>query len=99
MGRNTPILKEIINALDSELDDTEYALDRLESHFHDSLLVNAGNVTKVSTFAEQLRLRVASEECSKVLDYIGEHQMVLITIDVVENAINELLGWDRFIEP
>ena len=44
MGRNTALLKEIVTTLDTELDDPEYALDQLESHFHDALLVNAGNV-------------------------------------------------------
>ena len=99
MGRNTPILKEIIEALSTELDDAAYAQDRLESHFHDRLLVDAGNVATIGTYAEQLRLKITEDEWSTVLDYIAEKQMVLVTIDVVETAINDLLGWDRFVEP
>ena len=97
--RNTPILKEIISILDAELDDTAYAQDRLESHFHDRLLVDVGNVTSVATAATQLRLNISREECSTTLDYIAEKQMVMVTIDTVEDAINERFGWDRFTEP
>jgi predicted nucleic acid-binding OB-fold protein len=39
------------------------------------------------------------EESSQVLDYIAAKRMVGITADVVEEAVNELLGEDRFIEP
>ena len=99
MGRNTPILQEIISTLTTELDDTEYALDSLEAHFHDRLLMDVGNVFTIGEHAEQLRLRITEDERSVVLDYIAEKQMVMVTIDVVEDAINELLGWDRFIEP
>ena len=99
MGRNTPILQEIITTLETELDDSEHALRQLEDHFHDRLLVDAGNVSTVGTYAEQLRLRITDDERSVLLDYIGEKQMMLITIDVVENAINERFGGDRFIEP
>ena len=99
MGRNTALLKEIVGVLDAELDDPEHALDQLESHFQNALLVNAGNVSSVGTYAEQLRLSITEDERATVLDYIAEKQMVLVTIDYVEDAINELLGWDRFIEP
>ena len=34
-----------------------------------------------------------------VLEYIAEQKMVVITIDTVEDSINERFGWDRFIEP
>jgi hypothetical protein len=97
MGRNTPILLEIIGVLD--LDDAGHALDVLEHHFHDVLLVNAGDVTTVGLYAEQLRLDITQDERSSVLDYIAEQKMVVVTIDVVEDAINQRLGWDRFIEP
>ena len=99
MGRNTPILQEIISVLDAELDDPAYALDLLESRFQTRLLLDVGNINTVGNYAEQLRLRITEDECSTVLDYIAEKQMVLVTIDVVENAINERLGWDRFIDP
>ena len=48
--------------------------------------------------AEQLRLHITADECSVVLDHIAETNMVSITIDHVETAINELFE-DRFIEP
>ena len=99
MRRNTALLQEIIGVLDSELDDTNYALDALESHFHDALLVNAGNVADVSSFATQLRLNITVEERFNVLDHMADQKMVGVNIDTVETAINELLGWDRFIEP
>ena len=98
MGRNTPILQEIITTLSTELDDTEYALDQLENHFHDRLLVNVGDVNTVGAYGEQLRLNITQDECSTVLDYLAEQKMVVITVDYVETAINELFE-DRFIEP
>jgi hypothetical protein len=61
-AENTPILQEIIRVLEPQLDDRDYALDQLESHFHDVLLANAGNVSSVSTYAEELRLRVTPED-------------------------------------
>ena len=97
--RNTPVLREIVDILFTDLDEQATALNRLENHFHDRLLVDAGNVATVGEYAEQLRLRITEDERSSVLDYIAEKNMVVVTIDVVENAINELLGWDRFIEP
>lgn len=99
MGRNTALLKEIVVVLATQLDDPDYAVDQLESHFHDRLLVDAGNVSTVGTHAEQLRLRITENERTTVLDYIAEKQMVMVSIDVVEDAINEHFGWDRFIEP
>ena len=98
MGRNTPILQEIINSLSTELDDTEYALDQLENHFQHRLLVNVGDVNTVGAYAEQLRLNITEDERSVVLDYLAEQKMIVITVDHVETAINELFE-DRFIEP
>ncbi len=98
MGRNTALLKEIVITLDTELDDPEYALDQLESHFHDALLVNAGTVFTVGEYAKQLRLNITEDECSTVLDHMAEQKMVAISIDDVETVINELFE-DRFIEP
>ena len=99
MGRNTPILREIVDVLFTELDEQATALNRLEHHFHDRLLVDAGNVAVVGEYAEQLRLNITEDERATVLDYIAEQKIVVVTIDIVETAINELLGWDRFIEP
>ena len=94
MGRNTPILQEIVGVIHQQ-----QALERLEMHFQDRLLVVAGNVQTVATAAHALRLRVTTEECAAVLDYIADRQMVMVTVDVIEAAINELLGEDRFVEP
>ena len=63
------------------------------------LLVNVGNVASVGIYAEQLRLRITEAERLIVLDHIAEHKMVVVTIDILETAINEFMGWDRFIEP
>ena len=98
MGRNTHILQEITDALFTDLDEQAAVLNRLEHHFRDRLLVDVGDVFTVGTYAEQLRLRITEGERATVLDYIAEKQMVMANIDVVENAINERFGWDRFIE-
>ena len=95
MGRNTQILEEIINVLSLPPD----ALAQLQHHFNHRLILDAGNVDTIEQAAKKLRLRVTREECSDVLDYIARKNMVGITIDHVEQAINELLGEDRFIEP
>lgn len=97
--RNTPVLREIVDVFFTELDEQATALNRLENHFQDRLLVDAGNVATVGEYAEQLRLHITEDERSIALDYIGEQKMVVVTIDIVEEAINELLGWDRFFEP
>ena len=98
MGRNTALLQEIVTVLDSELDDSEHALDRLESHFHDRLLVDVGNTQTVAANALQLRLSIIAEECSRVLDHIAEQKMVMVTVDEVEQIVWDLFG-NRFIEP
>jgi len=95
MGRNTQILNEVVSVLSL----TPEHLVHLEQHYRNALLVNAGDVDVVSAFATQLRLRVTSDEYHAVLDYIGNKGMVSITVDTVEQAVNELLGEDRFIEP
>jgi excinuclease UvrABC helicase subunit UvrB len=95
MGRNTKILEEIIEVLSL----TPEHLVHLEQHFDHRLLVDVGNVESITTHAKHLRLRVEKEECLLVLDYIAQKGIVSITVDVVELAINELFGEDRFIEP
>ncbi len=95
MGRNTKILEEIIEVLQLPHD----ALAHLERHFNHRLIVDAGNTETVGDSARRLRLRVEPDERQGVLDYIASKGMVGITIDDVEDAINGLLGEDRFIEP
>ena len=95
MSRNTKILEEIVNVLHLPHD----AIAQLERHFHDRLILDAGDVEFVTSGAKQLRLRVEKDERPLVLDYIASKAMISITLDNVEVAINELLGEDRFIEP
>ena len=96
--RNTPVLKQIIEALGDLLISSPHALARLERHFQDSLLIVAGDVSQVAAHAEKLRLAVITTECGLVLDHIGRTHAVDITIDQVEDAINTLFE-DRFQEP
>ena len=97
--RNTAVLSEVVDVLFVGVDEQATALTRLEHHFRGRLLVDTGNVAVVGVYAEQLRLRITENERSTVLDYIGQQKMVMVTIDTVEDAINEHFGWDRFIEP
>jgi hypothetical protein len=95
MGRNTQILEEIINVLHL----SNISLEVLEEHFQDRLILDVGSVSVIEVHAKQLRLRVEKEELALVLDYIAQNGIVSITIDAVEEAVNSLLGEDRFIEP
>ena len=97
--RNSKVLQEVVDVLFTDSGEQATALHRLEHHFHNRLLVNAGNITTVGEYAEQLRLRITEDERATVLDYIAEKRMLMINVDVVEDAINERFGWDRFIEP
>jgi len=99
MGRNTPLLQEIINVLSDQLFNKETAMRDLEHHFDLRLLADVGSVSVIEAHAKTLRLRVEKEECPLVLDYIASKGLGGITIDHVEEAINSLLGEDRFIEP
>ena len=96
--RNTPVLRAIVDVLFTEVDEQGTALNRLEHHFRDRLLMNVGDINTVGVYAEQLRLRITEDERPTLLDYIAEKQMVMVTVDVVEDAINALFE-DRFIEP
>ena len=97
--RNTAVLCEVVDLFFMGVDEQATALSRLEHQFRDRLLVDVGNVNTVAEYAEQLRLCITEDERSVVLDYIAEKQMVMVTIDTVEYAINERFDWDRFIEP
>ena len=72
MGRNTFLLREIINVLTDQVFNAPLALRTLEQHFQDRLIVNVGNTTTIKAAAKQLRL---------VLDYIGQQDMVGITVE------------------
>lgn len=97
--RNAVVLREIVDVLFTSVDEQAAALNRLEHHFRNRLLVDAGNVAAVAEYVEQLRLQITEDERSTVLDYIAEKQKVTVNIDAVADAINERFGWDRFIEP
>ena len=96
--RNTPLLSAIIGVIADLLPDKTSALARLEEHFRDNLILNAGNTDFVASTAENLRLAITTEECPAVLDYIAQKSMVAINIEHVDTAINELFD-NRFIEP
>ncbi len=95
MGRNTKLLQEIIEVLSLSPEH----LVHLERHFDHRLILDAGNVHTIEAHAKALRLRVETEECPLVLDYIARKRLCGITIDAVEEAANSLLGEDRFQEP
>ena len=95
MGRNTQMLEEIVKVVSLSPEH----LVHLEHHFDHRLIVDVGNVDIIATHANQLRLRVEEKEFPLVPDYIAQKGMVGITVDVVEEAVNSLLGEDRFIEP
>jgi hypothetical protein len=98
MGRNTHLLREIIEVLADQVFNKDTALRDLDRRFNTRLIIDAGNVDTIQKHAKKLRLRVEKEELPLVLDYIANRRMVGITIDHVEDAINEM--WDdRFIEP
>ena len=98
MGRNTPILKEIVEIISPQLYLKEHAFYVLEAHFHDRLLMDVGNVTTVASAATQLRLNITQQECSLVLDYVAEQKVAVVTLDHVEQVVWDLFG-NRFIEP
>lgn len=91
--RNTPVLNQILEALDIS---TPHALTRLEENFKDSLLVVAGDLKLVAAQAETLRLAITTHECGLVLDHLAPQAR--ISLDQAEEAINTLFP-DRFIEP
>ena len=95
-NRNTPVLERIVEALG--ISAPHEALARLEAHFHNELLIVAGNTSQLAEFAHHLRLQITPEEQPVVLDHIANERMASMTIDHVEEAINTLFP-DRFIEP
>jgi hypothetical protein len=76
--RNTPILQEVIEVISPYVANAELVLNRLEIHFQHRLIVEAGNVTLVGSFATQLRLHITDEECSTVLDEIAQQPARII---------------------
>ena len=94
--RNTPVLTQIVKSLGELLTSSPHALARLERHFQDSLLVNAGDIKTVAQHAEKLRLAIITTECAQVLDHLAPQ--IRISLDQTEDAINTLFE-DRFIEP
>ena len=96
--RNTPLISEIITALGDMAVNKEAAEGVLKEHFKDCYILDAGDVNDVADFAETLRRSISEEERAGVLDHIAEKAMVGISLDIVEEAINEQFV-DRFIEP
>src|ERR1035441_1443554 len=92
--RNQSLIQEIASVLGRPSVEEEI----LVHHFKDRLILDVGNVDDVARFAEQLRLNITKAECSLVLDHIASKAMVGITIETVDEAINELFD-NRFIEP
>ena len=90
--RNAPLLREVIDVLFTNLDEQATALNSLEHNFHHRLLVDVGNVNTVGEYAEQLRLRITKNERGTALDYIAERKKVVVTLETVEDAINERFG-------
>ena len=68
-SRNTATLTGIVTALGDLVSSPTDSLARLEQHFQNVLLVNAGATRDVANFAEQLRLAITTDECAQVLDY------------------------------
>ena len=99
MDRNHTLIEQVVKALGTLVTDEQAAVRVLELHFQHHLIVNIGSVEHVAQFAKHLRLQVTPDECADVLDYIAQENLVGITIDHVETAINERFGEDRFIEP
>ena len=96
--RNTPVLRQIIEALGDQLSNQDIALIKLEEFYRNDLLVIAGNIETIEEAATELRLDISKEECAQVLDHIAKQAMVEITIEHVETAAYALFG-NRFIEP
>ena len=96
--RNTGVLNRIIEGLGDLVNSPPTALARLEQVYTDQLLIVAGDESKVTKYAEELRLAITTPESAAVLDYIGHSALAGITIEQVEEAINVLFP-GRFIEP
>jgi len=96
--RNTPVLRQIIEALGDHLTNQDIALMALEQSYRDDLLLIAGKIETVEDAAKELRLDISKEECAQVLDHIAKQAMVIITIEHVETVAYALFG-NRFIEP
>ena len=92
--RNQPIISEIVDVINITREQEQHLLE----HFNHRLIIDAGSVQLVAAYAETLRLAITEEECSQVLDVIGLKQMTVLTMEQVDEVVNELFP-DRFIEP
>src|SRR4051812_4163020 len=95
--RNLSIFAQIVGTIAPYVTDPAAAQHLLEEHFHDGLIVDAGSVDSVTSFAKQLRLDITREESVEVLDYMAL-KAIGVNIDHVETAVFEVFG-NRFIEP
>ena len=59
---------------------------------------NTKLLREIISTAEELRLAVTTPECAQALDYIASKRLAGVSLDQVEEAINNLFP-DRFIEP
>ena len=93
-NRNEAIICEIIGLVHGSHEQEK----QLMKHFKDRLILDAGNAKLVAKYAKKLRLNISKEECSQVLDAIAQRELVGITIEQVDEVVNDLFG-NRFIEP
>ena len=96
--RNTPVLRQVVEALTYSMPVRDIALHRLEQYFQNDYLLIVGNVESVAKAAEKLRLDINEDECGLLLNHIARRNIASITLDHVEAAAYELFG-NRFIEP
>jgi len=73
--RNTGTFTQIIEALGDQAPPD--ALEHLENHFKDLLIVVAGTTQTIANHAEELRLAITIEECGAVLDQISTMHSLL----------------------
>ncbi len=69
-------------------------LARLEEHFKDGYVLNAGTVEDIASFAADLSLEITAEECQQVLDHIAQKALVGVTLDQVRSLSSSCSGTD-----
>jgi len=74
MGRNTHLLREIIEVLADQVFNKDTALRDLERRFNTRLIIDAGNVDTIQKHAKKLRLRVEREELPLVCEVYWRHE-------------------------